>query len=160
MPYESDPIARKLNDLVTSQELYLDLTFFSQMSATEKALVGTWELVNEVYNGGFLQYFHNSSRANAKPMIDVLRSIDAQRAALILEDAVALAGPGTPWGDELNFVKARKSMPENVWSRLTELERDFYEGLDHLHGQVLQYLSKHRDAIDIPKDFWTESSKP
>ena len=160
MPYESDPIARKLNDLVSSQGLYMDLTSFGEMNAAEQALVGTWELVNEVYNGGFLQYFCNSSRANAKPMVGVLRSIDAQRAASILENVLTLAGPDTRWTHEPNFVKAIKSIPTDVKDRLAKLERDFYDELDHLHRQVFQYLSKHHDDIEIPADFWTESDRP
>jgi hypothetical protein len=160
MPYESDPIARKLNDLVSNHGLYMDLMSFGEMNAAEQALVGTWELVNEVYNGGFVQYFCNSSRANAKPMVGVLRSIDAQRAASTLESALALAGPDTRWTHEPNFVKAKKSIPSDVGDRLVKLEREFYDELDHLHGQVFKYLSEHRNEIDIPADFWTESRKP
>ena len=158
MPYESDPITNKLNDLIGSQELYMDLMAFDELNSSAQALVGTWELANEVYNGGFLQYFHNSSRDRAEPMIAVLREIDAHRAAAILESAIAVAGPGTRWGDEPNFSVAIDSMPDDVKLRLRELERDLYDELDNLHLQVYRYLSKHRDQIDVPSNFWTEAT--
>jgi hypothetical protein len=155
MAYESDPITQKLNDLVCSKELYFDLISLPSMSLPEQALIGTWEFANEVYNGGFPQYFQNAP-VNAKAMIDVLRSINASGAADILESATRLAGPGTPWGDAGNLNDAVKSMPADVRERLTELEDKLYSELDNLHRQVFGYLSKHRDKIDAPSDFWTE----
>lgn len=158
MPYESDPITSKLNELVTSQGLYIELAAFDELNPAEQALIGTWELANEVYNGGFTQYFHNSSREHAKPMIEVLRSIDAHRAADILESAIAVAGSGTRWGDELNFLTAINSMPDDVKRQIRELERKLYDELDNLHLRLFRYLSKHRDQIEAPAEFWTEAT--
>ena len=161
MAYESDPIASKLNTLVSSNQLYMDLDAFEELNPAEQALIGVLELANEVYNGGFLQYFQNSSRDRAKPMIGVLRAIDAPRAAAILESAIAVAGPGTRWGDEPNYFTAVQSMPDDDKKRLKEFERSLYDELDNLHRQVFGYLSKHRDQIvDAPDDFWTESAIP
>ena len=158
MPYESDPITAKLNDLVCDQKLYFGLFDFEQMSLAEQALIGTWELANEIYNGGFMQYFHNSSGEHAKSMIDVLRSIDAPKAADIVEQARALAGPGTPWGDELDYSKAVKMAPADVTARLNALEDAFFDQSDDLHLRVFRYLSAHRDQIEAPAEFWTEAT--
>ncbi len=158
MPYESDPIAQKLNDLIASQEMYIDLVAFDELNPAEQSLLGTWELANEVYNGGFMQYFHNSSRDHARPMVGVLRSFDAHDAASILEVAIALAGPGTPLGDESNFHIAINSMSEDVAQKITELERKFYTDLDNVHLQLYRYLAKHRDQIEAPEDFWAEAT--
>ena len=158
MAYESDPITQKLNELVSGQQLYMDLDSFEQLNPAEQALIGTWELANEVYNGGFTQYFHNSSRDRAKPMVGVLRSIDAPRAAALLQNALEIAGPGTRWGDEPNYFTVINSMPEGVKNKLRELERRFHDELDNLHLQLFRYLSKHREQLGAPSDFWTEST--
>ena len=158
MAYESDPIAGKLNDLVSSQEYYVTSANFDELNAVEQVLGGTWELVNEVYNGGFTQYFLNSSRDHARSMVAVLYSIDAHRATTILESAIALAGPGTPWGDADNYLTAFNFMPADVKENLRKLERDLYDELDNLHLQVFRFLSKHRDQIEAPADFWTEAT--
>ena len=47
MTYESDPTTRKLNHLVSGQELYFGLIVFDQLNSAEHALIATWELVNE-----------------------------------------------------------------------------------------------------------------
>jgi hypothetical protein len=158
MPYESDPIASKLNEWVSAQQLYWDLDSFEIMNPMEKALIGTWELMNEVYNGGFMQYFHNSSRAHAKPMVGVLRSFGALQAADVLASAIALAGPGTPWADESNYLVAIKAQPGEVHDQLSDLERRLFACADETHLQLFRYLSKHRDQIEAPDGFWTDAS--
>jgi hypothetical protein len=45
--YESDPTTRKLNHLVSGQELYFGLIVFDQLNSAEYALIARWELVNE-----------------------------------------------------------------------------------------------------------------
>lgn len=160
MTYESDPIAHKLNELISSKELYMELLSFGELTTAQQALIGTWELANEVYNGGFIQYSHNSSREHAMPMLGVLRSIDAHSTATILEEAIALAGPGTRWGDEPNFLTASNSIPDDLSNQLTGLERGLYDELNALHRQVFKYLSEHRDEIEAPAKFWTETAAP
>ncbi len=70
--------------------------------------------------------------------------------------SIALAGPGTRWGAECNYLAALKLTPEEVRESVKDLERDLYNELDSLHHIVFRYLSKHRDQIDTPSDFWTE----
>jgi hypothetical protein len=157
MSYESDPIAMKLNEWVSTQDLYWDLDSFEIMSPNEKALIGTWELMNEVYNGGFMQYFHNSSRARAKPMVDVLRSFGALEAAEIVQAALALAGSGTAAGDAPGMLAAIKLAPSEMRDQLTNLERRLFDCADDTHLQLYGYLSQHRDEIVAPDGFWTEA---
>jgi Domain of unknown function (DUF4375) len=158
MAYESDALAMKLNEFVASHEAYMWLMWFDELEPAEKALVGTWELVNEVYNGGFVQYFHNSSGAHAKPMVEVLQSVGAHQAADILQSAIAVAGPGTVWGDEPNYLTAIKSIPDDIKRQIKNLERNFYDELDNIHLQLFGYLSKHRDQIEAPAEFWREET--
>jgi hypothetical protein len=151
--YESDPIAQKLNGLVSSQGLFMGLICFDELNSAEQALIGTWELVNEVYNGGFMQYFRNSSWEHAAPMIAVFRSFGAHRVAAILESAIALAGSVLPWAIQPKFVTT-----VGVKNSLAELDRELYGELDDLYLHVFRYPSKHRDQIDAPADFWTEAT--
>jgi hypothetical protein len=157
MPYESDPVASKLNEWVSGQQLYWDLGSFDIMNPMERALIGTWELMNEVYNGGFMQYFHNSSRARAKSMASVLRSFGAQRAADMLASALALAGPGTRPGDAPSLLAAIETTPGEVRNQLSDLEHKLFDCADSTHLQLYRYLSQHRDEIEAPDGFWTET---
>ena len=162
MPYESDPIAGKLNEIVSRNEAYMWLSWFDELKPPDQALLGVWELANEVYNGGFLQYFHNSSRDHAKPLTGILRSIGADRVAAIVDSAIGLAGPGTRWGDEPSYFTVIESMPAEVRDQLRALECDLYDELDDLHRLVFRHLSQHRgeSEIEAPADFWTEPTTP
>jgi hypothetical protein len=160
MPYENDSITSKLTGWVNGQELYWDLNGFDEMNPAEQALIGTWELMNEVYNGGFMQYFHNSSGAHAQPMVDILRSFGALQAADVLVSALVLAGPGTPWGDAPSYPAAIKAMPSDVRHQLRALERRLFDCADETHLQLFRYLSQHRDQIEAPAGFWTEVTIP
>ena len=101
MAFESDPIAAKLNDFIASQEAYMWLLWFDELTPAEQALIAIWELEQEVYNGGFMQYFGNSSGARVPFICGILRTIGADQVASILEGAIAFAGPGIPWDDEI-----------------------------------------------------------
>ena len=159
MPYESDLITSKLNGLVASEELYFGLMEFDALNAAEQALIGTWELANEVYNGGFMQYFHNSSGEHAVQMVGVLRSFSATNAAAIVEEAICLAGPGSTEFVEPNFVKALQSTPSDTRDKLDSLARRFFDQSDDMHLQLYRYLAAHRDQISAPEEFWTEATQ-
>ena len=62
MAFETDPIAAKLNDFVSSRQAYMWLMWFDKLPPIERALIAIWELEQEVYNGSFIQYFQNSRR--------------------------------------------------------------------------------------------------
>lgn len=157
MPYESDPITSRLNELVASEELYFGLMEFDALSPAEQALIGTWELANEVYNGGFMQYFHNSSGEHAVPMVGVLRSFGATEAAAIVEEAINLAGPGSGEFVEANYVKAIQSTPPGTKDKLASLARRFFDQSDNMHLRLYRYLAAHRDQISASEEFWTEA---
>jgi hypothetical protein len=158
MPYESDPITSKLNELVGSQELYMGLLEFDELNPAEQALIGTWELANEVYNGGFMQYFYNSSGEHAVSMVGVLRSFGALGAAAIVEEAINLAGPGSIGFVERDYVKAIQSTPSDTRDKLASLARSFFDQSDDMHLRLYRYLATHRDQISAPTEFWTEAS--
>lgn len=157
MPYESDQITSKLNALVSSEELYFDLIAFDELTLPEQALIGTWELANEVYNGGFIQYFHNSSGEHAVPMVGVLRSFGAMEAGAIVEEAIRLAGPGSVEFVERNYVKALNSVSSDTRDKLDSLARRFFDQSDEMHLRLYRYLAAHRDQIPAPAEFWTEA---
>ena len=136
----------------------MELLAFDELEEGMRALVGTWELTSEVENGGFMQYFHNSSGEHAVPMIGVLRAYGAAQTAAILEEAIKLAGPGSAGFVQGKYVEALQSTPSDVKDRLMELERRFYDQSDDMHLHLYRYLARHRDQIPAPEEFWTEAT--
>src|SRR5215472_12379335 len=64
----------KLSESPTSRFWRLD---YKDLSAPERVFLVIWELESEVNNGGFQQYFHNSSGALAPHAVDALKTLGA-----------------------------------------------------------------------------------
>lgn len=151
MPFESDPIAAKLNTLFFSEGPY-SWNWDDRLKPAEQAIVAIWVLEQEVYNGGFLQYRRNMGDQCA-PVVEQLRKIGQPNAAAIVERALSLvaahaSGP--------KFVPI-SSLPVAVQDQLTRCERDFCASLDAVNAALYDYVSRRRDEIDAPEGFWTEA---
>ena len=67
-----------------------------RVTAGQLAIFSTWWLESEVRNGGFEQYFYNSSGHYAKDALEGLRRIGATAFAAIVRDALAVFPSGEP----------------------------------------------------------------
>jgi hypothetical protein len=156
MAFESDPIAQKLNDFVVSEEAWWWLVDFNELTSVEQALIGVWELEQEVYNGGFVQYFYNSGE-RVPAMREILQTIGANHVASIVERAIAAAAPAISLGDEAGWYDKLNALSEGNKDKLDNLERELSNRLDDLNLLLFRYLSKHRDQLNAPEEFWTEA---
>jgi hypothetical protein len=66
---------------------------FASQSVPQKVFSALWEVESEVNNGGFSQYFVNSSAESAHFVVDALRMIGAPKTADICQRAIATAFP-------------------------------------------------------------------
>jgi len=74
---------------------------FSSQSIAQKTFSALWEVESEVNNGGFSQYFVNSSAESAHFLVDALNMIGAPKTADICQSAIAAAFPaGLPESEE------------------------------------------------------------
>jgi hypothetical protein len=156
MAFESDPIARKLNDFIVSEEAWWWLVDFNELMPAEQALIGVWELEQEVYNGGFMQYFYNSGE-HVPAMREILQRIGASHAASIFERAAAVVEPGMSWAELFSRASTLDASSEENKTKLYDLDREFSKHLDDLNLLLFRYLSKHRDQLNAPAEFWTET---
>ena len=153
MATEPTPFYNKLNDFVGANEAYMWLMWFDELTPAEQALIGIWELQQEVINGGFFQYMHNSSGEHEPAMREILKEIGAQRAFAILERAVELIGADVRQGDYFTKLNA---LPDKSRDEFCALDIEFYHQLENLAYLLFRYLSKHRDQLDAPDEFWKE----
>ena len=66
---------------------------FSAQSIPQKIFSCVWALEAEVNNGGFSQYFFNSSRETAGFVVEALKVIGASKTAQLCEQAISAAFP-------------------------------------------------------------------
>lgn len=113
---------------------------FSALSERDQILVTIWALEGNVSNGGFSQYYFNSSDDLAWFAPTALRRIGAHRTAAITERANALFGEADPppdWEERYAILCRTKEADENVWD---QLDREFYEYPDDIAELLVSYF--------------------
>lgn len=96
-------------------------------------------LVGEVNNGGYEQYFTNSSGEYKDQIVVALEKISAYKAADITQRAVALE-------DTLDSYSS--SLQESIDSKLFELDGEFYDvGQSDIDSKLDVYLRQNADVI-------------
>ena len=139
---ESDPLrvlwvslVRRVNDAAFG---------FESFSEAEKLYFAVGLLEGEVYNGGFDQYFSNSSGSFYEHAARGLQAVGATRSARLLADAKhALFGDSAVPTDstERRAHLRALSLDSNV---LDSLDTQFYEDPDELGALMERFAKEHR----------------
>ncbi len=108
-----------------------------------------WTLEADVNNGGFDQYYLNSSGDFAASTPDALRTIGAPRFAEIVSAANAIFGASGPSSDRARRQDQRESLSEVQLDTLSDLDNQFYEYPEDLEGLLRAYVSEHRSAFQL-----------
>lgn len=115
---------------------------FAQLDEVDKILVTIWGLEADVNNGGFDQYYFNSSGDQAFYAPEALETIGAHKMASILSSANNVFGPEGPSRDgrarqaQLFRVAPNNDMP-SPWE---QLDRAFYAYPDDIATLLTAHL--------------------
>lgn len=124
-----------LSQKVSSVADLKKLTFEEQLYFVINVLIG------EVFNGGFEQYFYNSSGAYYAETLQALKELKAFKSLELLESAkVTLFGSlDVPSDQGLRFaiLKSKENL-ENI--ELNRADKVFWELPDHLDQKIRQYV--------------------
>lgn len=125
---------------------------FSSQSIAQKVFSALWEVESEVNNGGFSQYFVNSSAESAHFVVHALEIIGAPKTADICQRAIAAAFPaGLPeWEEAIRSAAADFS--DEVLEKLEPLDQEFYSYPHNLTDLLFAYVSAHPEEFGaLPK---------
>ena len=119
---------------------------FDQLDEADKILVTIWSLEGEVNNGGFDQYYFNSSSDLAFYAPVALRRIGAHQMAQITDDANKLFGPDGPahTPDERDAQLLAIAPNGSEPHRWDELTRAFQSYPDDISGLLAAFLEARR----------------
>ena len=118
---------------------------FSKLTAHQKLFYLNQTLEREINNGGFNQYFWNSSGDNAHETILSLEAIGADATADILQKAIdQFPGKTAPKDRDqrTEIVEQIEETADEVWN---ELDQKFYKYEDDLNTLNLDYIKKYRE---------------
>ena len=120
------------------------------LSSGEKVFLCVWNLEAEVNNGGFEQFYLNSSGDNAMETPAALREIGATAVAAITETANAVFGPSGPLSDRDARTEALKRLGPSAIDALNALDAKFYEYPNDLEQLLREFVERNRGQFYEP----------
>lgn len=116
-----------------------DIESFNNLSVPSQVAFCLYQLEAEVNNGGFHQYFSNSSGRFTIQTLDALSKIEANKTESILKLAIGVSYPrGFPSDPEMHNSELADS--DEVFDQLEALDSAFYAYEDPLADMVNRYL--------------------
>ncbi len=122
---------------------------FDSLSHPEKVLHHIYWLESEVNNGGFDQFFINSSGDYALDTPTALDDIGAHNTANLMKRAIDMFPNGSPSRDRKQRVEQLDSMDESIRDMIGELDAEFYEYRDPLEELQGKYMVANKDQIKV-----------
>jgi len=133
-----------LSDLVFPR---YDRDGFDSLSAAERVAYCVDALEREVNNGGFEQFFGNSSGDTAAETDAALQAIGAAQAASLLQSATSLFPNGAPPRDPDERVEAIDALSDEARSKWGELDARFCAYPDDLTSLMRRFVIAHRSEF-------------
>lgn len=128
-------------------------TDFDELTEAEQVFVAIWELEAEVNNGGFEQYYYNSSGDTAYFVVEALERVGALQMAAIVRQANAGFAEGGPSRSRPERQKQLAALPNQVKGLLDELTDRFFDYPDNLTELLYAFIREHRHEIQGASDF-------
>ena len=126
---------------------------FDALSAPERVFRAVWELEAEVNNGGFHQYFFNSSGQFAPFALGALRAVGASQTAGMLQRAISVIGTDVQWSNDAARQERLVALPDAAVAELDDLDRAFLGYPDNLTALLYNYVCAHRAQFRVSSEF-------
>ena len=131
-----------LLDRITDWDSHLD-----SLTKEEQTLFLICGLEGEVNNGGFAQFFFNSSGDYSQETLAALNAIHADLTAHLLRQAMTIFPGGMPPADQDDRNALIDLMGDDEETLLGNLDDQFYEGKENLSDLLLIYVKEHKDRF-------------
>ena len=105
-------------------------------------------MLREVNNGGFDQYFYNSSGELAFDLVPALEAINAEKVIGIVQRALDLFGTPESLGADSRAEHLLKITEEGDLQLWEECDSDFYDLDEPLEPMLLDYMEYNIDSFD------------
>jgi hypothetical protein len=144
--------SHRIDSLVMAMELALDQKLEARgadsLSSPERVILAVEALEREVNNGGYHQFFCNSSRLYAGEIEAALRGIGCPKHADIARRAIAtlkVDGPLTP-----DAIEAALDVEEHdVEAALSSLDQEYYSCEEPIVDQLFAFVKARRAEIRL-----------
>lgn len=117
----------------------------NKLSPSQRKFYYNQELEREVNNGGFKQFYFNSSGNFAEEVVDSLMAIGANKTFKIVKKANNQFPNGKVPKDRDERQKVLEQIEEKANEAWEKLNQDFYKYEDDLNTLNLEFIKKHID---------------
>lgn len=114
------------------------------LNAHERTLYVTQTLEQEINNGGFSQYFYNSSGDFANELIDAFTAIGAHKTVAICKKALSAFRGAVPTARAQRQAALERMHSDKLWEKCDDA---FYEYEDDLDSLNRAYILAHPDSF-------------
>jgi hypothetical protein len=118
---------------------------YERLTDAQKVFVCVWSLEGEVNNGGFDQFYFNSSGDWAVETPAALEKIGAHQAAAIVRKANSVFPDGKPSNDRELRQQQLDALPDAVRDSFQQIDSQFYKYPDNLESLLRTFV---RDNIE------------
>jgi hypothetical protein len=116
------------------------------VSAEERIVLAVEALEREVNNGGYIQFFENSSRRFAPVVVQALASIGCPKTAAITQKAIdALHLPSLT----VEAIDAAMEDAEESEEALNECDNSYYDAGEDIAAQLFAFIKNNKTAITL-----------
>lgn len=122
---------------------------YDNLSQQEKLFVCVWGLEGEVNNGGFDQYYFNSSGDHSLDVEASLKAIGANHTADLVRQGNALFGAAGPSAERFVRQKQLDALDDEKIKKMNEIEEEFFKYKDKLSELLEMYVSKNAEAFGL-----------
>lgn len=119
----------------------------SVLSAPERTIFITQSLEMEVNNGGFSQFFYNSSGDFSGELAAAFTAIGADKTAAICQQAISAFGQELPSDREARIGMLDDCESDDLDEALEECDNAFYEYQDDLNTLNYTYVLNHKESF-------------
>ena len=139
----------RIDSLVLAVEQALMEKSRARLAAAELVVLAVEGMEREVNNGGYRQFFGNSSREFTSFLVQALELIGCQKVAAISADAIdALAVP--PDYDDGMVEEASFALSADQSTKLEDCDNRYYTCDEPIADRLFEYIKRNRDSIRIP----------
>jgi hypothetical protein len=123
---------------------------FKKLTSTEKIIFCVENLEREVNNGGFSQFFINSSGDYCEETLEALRTINAQKTLSLFEKSLYVFMNNKPSKNRDKRISELEKAGEKADVLLYKLDQEFYKYEDNIEQLLLEYITYHKNDFTKP----------
>jgi hypothetical protein len=139
----------RIDSLVLAVEQALSGKPEAELSEPERVVLAVEAMEREVNNGGYQQFFGNSSRKFTGFLVRALELIGCRKVAAISADAIAVL----QWPEQFDsdiVEQIELGLSDDARGKLDDCDSRYYANDENIEQRLFDYVEKHQHEIQIP----------